>query len=737
MTLVKDGDALSTIVWWGKNNTEIPEFAASELQSYLKKISGANIPVVEGKIAEGAADFKHFSSFIALVTGEKAEKLANQDKVEIPRVWLASSAEQLADVKEDSFTIQTEDNQMILSGMNDRGTLYACYHLLKEIGVQFLAPNYDFYENNAEIIPDLKTVQVKALDTLEEPDMKLRRKYIEEGWSVNPQNVKELIDWMAKNRLNILNSTYDYVGAGNMKWDDLRESAIPELRKRGIAAEVGGHGFESFLPKEKFQAKHPDWFTDDNVVFDVANDDAVQAYVNQVVSYLKERPEIKIFDSWPPDRIVWPDKALEKFKNGSNAYAYVVNKLTDAVHQELPGVRIGAIAYQSHLDPPDEEYMFNKDTIMDYAPIARSQSIPIYEGKNKAFTDIIDQWRNAFDGDFSIYTYYRRYSYHSAPIILPKLIGEDLPYYQEQGVNGISLYSEPADWLTFELTHLITADMSWDTSIDVNKYMKSYIQNRYGMAASEMENYFDLVEDAGRALFYKPFHSYDQLDNIEKARANYEKAKKELTKAREKVSKGTSMDFMLQRLDWNMDYTQADIDYSYYKLKNDTANQEIAKQNAMKLVLDHRFDGIILQNVYLMERYDDVKSEDFSWVYKMYRGKAALRLLSSPPETVSAGDTFVVEATIQNYSQEEVLDTHFHLNAPKEWEVKSISQTKWEKLLADPSETFKATWRVSVPNNADAGTCQLTMRANYHYKGEKWSAHDDKVFSWEMQIVSK
>lgn len=737
MTLVKDGDAFSTIVWWGKNNAEIPEFAALELQSYLKKISGATIPVVEAEIEEGAAEYNSFSSFIAIITGEKAEKLAAQDKVEVPHVWLASFAEKLVDVKEDAFTIQTEDDHITLTGMNDRGTLYASYYLLKKIGVQFLAPNYDFYENNSEIIPDLKTVQVKAFDTLEEPDMKLRRKYIEEGWSVNPQNVKELIDWMAKNGLNILNATYDYVGAGNMKWDDLRESAIPELKKRGIDAEVGGHGFESFLSKEKFQAKHPDWFTDDNVVFDVANDDAVQAYVNQVVNYLKERPEIKIFDSWPPDRIVWPDKALEKFKNGSNAYAYVVNKLTDAVHKELPGVRVGAIAYQSHLDPPDEEYMFNKDTIIDYAPIARSQSIPIYEGKNKTFTDIIDQWRNAFDGDFSIYTYYRRYSYHSAPIVLPKLIGEDLPYYQEQGVNGISLYSEPADWLTFELSHLITADMSWDTSIDANQYIKSYIKNRYGIAASEMEKYFDLVEDAGRALFYKPFHSYDQLDNIEKARANYEKAKKELAKAREKVSKDTSTGFMLQRLDWNMDYTQADIDYSYYKLKNDTKNQEIAKQNALKLVLNHRFNGIILQNVYLMERYDDVKNEDFSWAYKMYRGKAALRLSSSLPETVSPEETFEVEATIQNYSQEEVSDAHFHLNVPKEWAINSSPQTKWEKLVADPSETYKATWQVSIPKDANLGTYKLTVIVDYHYKDERKSVNDDKIFSAELQIVSK
>lgn len=719
-TLVNEGKANSIIVWWGEDETVIPEFAASEIKSYLKQVSGASIPVMEGKMVGDKSEVHGLSSFIAILTGEQVDKSQDQDKIEIPSEWLASSVKKLSDAKKDSFTIQTEDNHIVLIGKNNRGTLYASYHLLKKIGIKFLAPNYDFYEGNAEIIPDFKTVQVEAFDTLEEPDMKLRRKYIEEGWSVNSQNIKELVDWMAKNGLNILNTTYNYAGVGNMKWDDLRESAIPELKKRGIDAEVGGHGFESFLSKEEFQEEHPDWFFDDNVIFDVTNDDAVKGYVNEVVNYLKERPEIKIFDSWPPDQIIWPDSTLEKFGNGSYAYAYVVNKLTDAVHKELPGVRIGAIAYQSHLDPPDAEYMFNKDTIIDFAPIARSQSIPIYEGKNKQFTDIIDQWKDAYDGDFAIYTYYRRYSYHSVPVVLAKLIGQDLPYYQERGVNGISMYSEPADWLTFELSHLLVADMSWDTSIDVDQYIKSYVESRYGLASAEMRAYFDLVEDAGRALFYKPFKSYDQLDNIKKARVNYDKAKKELTNARGKVSEDTAIGFMLQRLDWNMDYAQADIDYSYYDLKGDKKNREKSKQKSMKLVHDHRFDGIILQNIYLMERYDNsVKSEDLSWVYDMYREKAVVRLSFSLPESVSPGESFEVELTVRNYSKEKVADAGFQLDVPGDWEVKPDSHTELDIMEADPNNSYKVKWKVFVPKNVDTKSYKVNVNVYYWYKGDQ------------------
>lgn len=680
-TLIKDGEEEAAIVWWSNEDTEVPEFAASELQSYLKKISGADIPVIEGELEGDTSKTEDLSSSVVVVTGEEAEKLADQDKAKIPSEWLSSSAKELEDVKEDSFTIHTEDNHFVLAGENDRGTLYASYHLLKKIGVKFLAPDFESYEGNAEEVPDNKTVQVQKFDTLEEPDMKLRRKYMEEGFSFNQQNAKEVVDWMAKHGLNILNAPYDYNGLGKMKWDDFRDDVSPELEKRGIDAEVGGHGFESFLPKEKYQDEHPDWFEDGHNVFDVANDEAVQEYVDQVVDYLKERPEIKVFDAWPPDGVNWTDNALEKYGSPSNAYAHVVNELTDAIHEELPGVRIEAIAYQSHIDPPDKEHMFNKDTIIDFAPISRSQTVPIYEGENKQFVDVIDQWKDAYDGDFAIYSYYRRYSYHSAPIVLGKLIGEDIPYYKEKGVNGIGLYSEPADWMPFELSHLIMADMSWDTSIDSDDYIQSYIGDRYGEASDEMENYFDLVEDAGRTIFYKPFNSYDDMDNIESAKEDYDEAKEELTEAKKKVSDGTKEGFMLQRLDWNMDYTRADIDYSYYKLKNDQENMKKAEEKAMNLVDKHRFDGIILQNSYLMQRYDpDDTRENTLWVYDMYKAQDAAGIKKLVKGLEDDGE-------ITNEKAVHVLNTHLKA-------VKQFEDTDQTKKVAKHLENFQQLLKV-------------------------------------------
>lgn len=69
---------------------------------------------------------------------------------------------------------------------------------------------------------------------------------MEEGWSHTVDNLPQLIDWMAKQRLNILVYPYDYVALGLVEWDTWREQLIPELERRDMILEVGGHGYDSF-----------------------------------------------------------------------------------------------------------------------------------------------------------------------------------------------------------------------------------------------------------------------------------------------------------------------------------------------------------------------------------------------------------------------------------------------------------------------------------------------------------
>jgi len=73
---------------------------------------------------------------------------------------------------------------------------------------------------------------------------------------------------MTKTRHNVLCCPADFsnFGSGITKWDNWRDEVTPELDKRGTLLQVGGHGFDSFLPPNEYAAEHPEWFSDEHNV---------------------------------------------------------------------------------------------------------------------------------------------------------------------------------------------------------------------------------------------------------------------------------------------------------------------------------------------------------------------------------------------------------------------------------------------------------------------------------------
>ncbi|MDQ3855012.1 MAG: DUF4838 domain-containing protein, partial [Chloroflexota bacterium] len=485
----------------------------------------------------------------------------------------------------------------------------------------------------AELVPQRAAVQIPLVSVRSEPSLKYRRKYVEEGLSHTPASLKALIDWMAKNRLNVLVYPHDYQNLGYTRWDLWREQLAPELGKRGLTLEVGGHGYQSFLSAADYRASHPDWFpsADEPVangsppatVFHVTNAEALGQYIRNVVSYLQARPEIGIFDAWPPDNARWAKSDIDRLGSIPNANAYVTMKLSNAIQQTLPHVRVETVAYGAATRPPSEQYMYDVDTIIDFAPHNRSYTQLISDpssSSNSNYVSLITDWRAGFGGNISLYEYYRKYTWHSLPVVLPKLIGQEVPYYDSIGVNGFGIYSEPADWLTYELTHRLVAALSWDTSLDPSAYVTRYVTERYGPAAGAVASYLSHVESAGRAIFSGAWGSYGSLAAMTDARASYLRARDAMDAARTTVAGTSPESFLLTRLSRNVAFALADTEISYYQLSGDRASASAARERAWALLQAHRFDGIILKDWYLTRRYPvELASAERAWTHLLYR----------------------------------------------------------------------------------------------------------------------
>ncbi len=553
ITLVNRGTS-HYVIYLPEHATIVEKFAAHELQKYLDRISGAKLAIRINNKNE-----RVHGIFIG-------EKLARRFGVNINAKYPGL----------DGFLIKTFKGNIILAGGEGRGTLYAVYELLKEIGCRWYAPNFTFYGSaGGEYVPKIRTIILPNLDKVESPSFKYRKKYVEEGWTHTVANMKKLIDWMAKVKMNVFSYPLDYQHLGRVKWDNVREELVPELQKRGIMIEVGGHGYPNFLPPGRYFKKHPEWFAeingkrtaDPHAVFNTSNTEALNMLVNNVIEYISRHPEIDILDLWPPDNAQWSEDTRSLAQGSpSRRQAIILNTVAKAVKKKFPHVRIEFIAYQSYLFPP-KNIKIDSSVIMDLCPIRRTSAYPIWDyraGQNVPYHNALLQWfkRDVFKGNIGIYSYYRRYIWRSLPVVIPNIIAEDMRWYHSLGVIGLSSYSEPGDWFTFELTHYTIAKLSWNVNISVPNLVKDYCLHRFGPAAQEMKKYFKIIEQTLPMQNRVAFNNTPTLRESRNYMHNLGILKLLLQQAKQKaqLSKNRNVLFLLDKLSLSLEYTRLDLE---------------------------------------------------------------------------------------------------------------------------------------------------------------------------------
>ena len=534
---------------------------------------------------------------------------------------------------DDGFAIDSRDGSIVIASAAPRGVLFGTYTLLRAFGARFYAPAYPFYKGRNEFIPRLAVLSYPRLLEVENPSFRYRRKYISEGTSHSLSTVKALLDWMAKNNLNTLVYPANLDGANFVTWDTWRSELTPELSRRDLILEVGGHGYETFLAPARYQSAHQDWFGGPSEpivgsgippanVFRISNADALHTYESNVQQYLAQRPEIQVFDAWPPDATKWIQSDVDAFGGVPQAMAHVSCNLEARLQQNGSNVRVESLGYLLSLNPPKDDDCYSANSVFDIAPYDRSYATSIGEDTdpiNRQYALIVRNWADSgFPGTLGIFEYYRKYSWHSLPVFLPDLMGQDHDYYYSHGVRGIGFQSEPADWITYELTHLLGARLSWDATTDTQTYVNDYLQSRYGVAATSMHQYLDQVSAAGRILFDGPQGRFDDAATLEQAEEHYQSAKEAITQALAAVPQDARN--LVTVLAANVDYALLDIRLSRDTLSGDSSL--IAKDSAAlhDEIESHKFDGAILKNYYSIKRYDPaITYEDTYPLYEVYR----------------------------------------------------------------------------------------------------------------------
>ncbi len=593
LAIVQDGKS-DYVIFTNAKPSPQEALAADELAKYLKQMSGAELKVQRGGPMPRAA----------ITVMEKA---------------MLKPDESFAGG--DGYAIAANGKQILIGGDGPRGVLHGAYAFLDSLGCRFLAPQYDHYRGAAEVIPKKQTI-ILTLDKpiTSAPKLAYRKLYIEEGISHDETNLRQMIEWMPKVGYNVLVCPLDYGNKGRVQWDQWREALTPELQKRGITIEVGGHGYENFLNAEmdggRIFAEHPEWFGADEkgsrrkekaYVFCTSNPAAVDFVTKSFLDYVAKRPEIQIFDFWPPDGAKWC--ACEKCSalgEPPERQAKLLSHVSQAVAKVRPDLKMEAIAYSKLIQPPKTETI-DPNVLIDFCPIAQNFEFTLDDPAghtmredgstpraNKQYFDALKAWRERFEGPISIYSYYRRYAWDSLPVVLPWHMKRELAFYASIPTQGISTYSEPGDWFAYELNHYVLPALAWNLDQDVDALVKKFADARYGEASAVAQSTYQTLADVVRKYCSVPFVSLRPEAEIDAAATRVGAVAKELDAARASAKDDVTKRH-LERLGLVVEYVQRDL--AVQKLRAARAPRErirerIAEDHAW--LSEHADDGFVL-----------------------------------------------------------------------------------------------------------------------------------------------
>lgn len=342
--------------------TDREQFAAMELQSYLRKIFSATYPIyTEADAPEGQK----------ILIGCPRRNTLTAEYIS------AEEFDQIAPGPE-GFLIKAFDSTLILAGSAthpnelERGTIYAVYEFLE----RFLGCSLSAYIKEGvaggEHIPSYVELELKDIFyAKEKADLPFRAacaQYSSHGKSTDMALNFVFLDWLCKNRYNYMylwNTVYEHFKTNGM---------LEEALKRGLLFKVGHHDtIDTLLPAhgnkyfpEHYYETHPEYYkmNEDGTRFEMVNnwgqmvlcsrnEEMIEQLAQNLNSWFSQNPQVKIYAFSNKDGVA-PQCCCEKCKNYSKVenFTYMINEVAKRVKPVHPDVEINFSAYADLWEPP-------------------------------------------------------------------------------------------------------------------------------------------------------------------------------------------------------------------------------------------------------------------------------------------------------------------------------------------------------------------------------------------------
>ncbi len=460
--------------------TEGPlDFAAHELQRYVKAMSGAELPLVHG--TTGKPVIMLFVRVLQQVNG-----------MEDP-------------CEEEHYRLSIDARRLQIEGASPRAVLFGVYDVLERLGCGWCVPGDD-------TVPKKDSLKMSPVRVDTRPAFQYRM-MLDYPLMSAAQSVA-IVDWLAKNRMNWVHPAPNATGEP-VSWYKRRDRVVPELARRALHLIIGGHTMHTWLPDTYFAA-HPEWFAyyageRKAPALCIANADMTAELIKNMQRFLDLCPEVDVIDLWHPDlthvgdqmfchcpkctRGLVPEganaKEVEAIPSDAVQGAYLItyieflNRVAGALATSHPRIMVGPLIYgQTDRAMPDGCPPVADNVLLGLAHINRDSYRPL-SGEPKSAINLRflgnDLTWIAKSKHHFIYEYYNCWV---PPYIYPgaQVIARDLLTLKKLGVQGSS-----SDMYGYSPVNMyVAARALWSPDISWKEAVRDFCVRYYGDVGKEM-----------------------------------------------------------------------------------------------------------------------------------------------------------------------------------------------------------------------------------------------------------
>jgi hypothetical protein len=480
-------------------------FAARELSSYLKKISGADFVISEEYTAPS------ISRKPAIAISVDASNAH----------WSGTSG------KTDAFSISARDGHICICGKNGRSALYGVYEFLEKLGCGFIEPGKETVPSKSSIVAEeINQVYISAflLRNIFRVQIVKSKTFSYDG--LDPEHHLPQIDWMAKRRLNHYEFYVDYYRYD--LWEKHKHKVLDALLDRGFDIEVTHHSIHYFCPPDEnhdfgsygpstYRCNHPDWYAGEQTNIELP---AVQELLqDRYLEYVRNNKELCKVGLWPADT---------GMNSSPEGYLKFWNRIGKALAAEFPEKQLSIVAYLELLTPP-KGIVPESNLFCWFCPIRNNYMYPSADKSNKGNLGYMQTWIHTMPPEHVACFEY--YGWQAELTPMGEKMKQDLGVYHDMKLGGIygwagftyNLMGNDFRWARdmYVLSHL-----QWDPVQDIVRLEEKWANGVFGTAASDIQDFYDTLKRAHKKesrkglLSQQPWISLDLLHDVQKILAS-------------------------------------------------------------------------------------------------------------------------------------------------------------------------------------------------------------------------